>query len=61
MDQAKAIRRAIKAYFDGMSPERSFEATSKRPKYTKKYFDKIEEEHFGDVTTYKNIKEKRAK
>lgn len=40
----KAIRASIKNYFKGMEPEKSHKAMNSRPKYNKKFFDKMEEE-----------------
>lgn len=33
-------------------PERTLKSQDKRAKYTKKYFDELEEEKFGDVTEW---------
>lgn len=51
----QAIRRSIKMYFKGMAPEELHKVQSKRPKYTKSYFDGIEEENFGSTTTWDSI------
>lgn len=51
----QAIRRSIKMYFKGMAPEELYRVQEKRPKYTKKYFDNIEEENFGNATTWDTI------
>ena len=39
-----AIRTSIKNYFKGTEPEKSYKALPFRPKFTKKFFDKMEEE-----------------
>lgn len=40
-----AIRASIKAYFKGMEPKKLNEVSGSRPKYTKKFFDKFEEDN----------------
>lgn len=50
-----AIRRSIKSYFKGEEPTNFMKSSTKRVKYTKKYFDKMEEDEFGKVTTWDSI------
>lgn len=56
-----AYRAAIKAYFKGKQPENSMQASAKRIKYTKKYFDAFEEEEFGSKTGLKKSEDKPSK
>lgn len=56
MTREEFIRKAIKAYFEGLTPTELKTATSKRPKYTKKYFDAVGEEH-GIEPAYQKKKE----
>jgi len=37
----EAIRKAIKAYFDGLGPDQFTQAHGKKQKYNKKYFDRV--------------------
>ena len=53
MNLQEAFRKSIKAYFNGKQPKASRAVGGKRVKYDKKYFDRIEEERFGEVTTNK--------
>lgn len=46
----EAIRRSIESYFKGMEPERLHKEHKGRVKYTKKYFDRFEQEKFPGPT-----------
>lgn len=37
----EAVRNSMKAYWNGMTPDKLNKASDKRLKYTKKYFDKM--------------------
>ena len=48
----EAFRLAIKDYFKNKDDRlKSLKGVHKRMKYDKKYFDRIEEDNFGSVTT----------
>jgi hypothetical protein len=51
----KQVRESIRQYWKGRSPEEMNKVSKGRPKYTKKYFDGLEEENFGDVTELENL------
>lgn len=51
----EAVRRSIKSYFKGEEASNFFKTNSKRPKYTKKYFDKIEEDRFGSPSDWDSL------
>ncbi len=51
-----AIKKAVKAYWRGIEPEKTNKLGDKKAKYTKKYFDKFEAEKFGEETTSAEIK-----
>lgn len=48
-----AIVKAIKSYIKGVEPAELSKASSKRMKYTKKYFDAVGEEHGIEPLTLK--------
>lgn len=52
MTREEFVRKAIKAYFEGLTPDELKGASSKRMKYGKKYFDAMGEE-FGIEPPYK--------
>jgi len=52
MTREEFVRKAIKAYFEGLTPDELKSVSSKRMKYTKKYFDSMGEE-FGIEPPYK--------
>lgn len=57
----EAFRRAIKDYFkNGSKRMEGLKGVHKRQKYDKKYFDRIEEDKFGSVTTAKGVGKKDA-
>jgi len=58
MKREEFIRKAIKAYFEGLTPTELKATTSKRPKYTKKYFDAVGEE-YSIEPAYKKDKEEK--
>lgn len=51
----EAVRKSIKAYFDGRDPENFLSAMGK-VKYTRDYFDELEEEMVGDPKAKKKSK-----
>lgn len=53
MDLREAFRRTIRNYFKDGAGLKELKSVQKRMKYDKKYFDRIEEERFGEVTTNK--------
>lgn len=46
----EAVKKSIKNYFKGKSPEKSSGVS--KLKYTKKYFDRFEEAEFGSKLDY---------
>lgn len=46
----EAVKKAIKNYFKGKTPEKSSGVS--KFKYTKKYFDRFEEAEFGSKLDY---------
>lgn len=52
MDLREAFRKTIRNYFKDGTGLKELKTVQKRMKYDKKYFDRIEEERFGDVTTH---------
>lgn len=53
----EAFRRAFKDYLKNNDDRlKGLKGVHKRMKYDKKYFDRIEEEHFGSATTLKKGK-----
>lgn len=44
----EAIRKSVKAYWKGKTPD-NVKKSAKNFKYNKKYFDKFEKEMFGDL------------
>lgn len=52
----EAVRRSIKSYFKGDEASNFLKTNSKRPKFTKKYFDNFEEEKFGTKTDWESIR-----
>lgn len=61
MDLREAFRRTIRNYFKDGSGLKELKSVQKRMKYDKKYFDQIEEEKFGEVTTHKTDGTKKKK
>ena len=54
----EALRRSIESYFRGIEPEKVYkDGMTGRPKYTKKFFDKFEQDKFGKSIS-EEIKEK---
>lgn len=49
-DMSEAIVRMMQAYWEGEKPDLTEKELGKKPKYGKKYFDKFEENQFGDKT-----------
>lgn len=41
----EAFRKSVKAYFDGLAPSALHKTAEKKPRYTKKYFDKVGKEY----------------
>jgi len=57
MTREEMVRRAVKAYFKGLSPDELKVTSGKRMKYTKKYFDAFgEEEGLGKVDDEPELK-----
>lgn len=52
----EAVERSAKAYFKGIEFMNLGKELSKRAKYTKKYFDRLEEEQFGNSTTWESLR-----
>ena len=52
MTREEFIRRAVKAYFEGLTPDELKSAAGRRPKYTKKYFDALGEEVKTNASRY---------
>ena len=50
-----AIRRAVESYWRGVEPEKMAKLGEKKPKYSKKYFDRFESDKFEGKTTSKDI------
>lgn len=55
----KAVRKAIKAYVEGLSPDALRKASPKKAKYNKKYFDKVGTENGIEPVGKKLEKEKK--
>lgn len=53
----EAIKQAVKAYFEGKSPDNLNKLSGKDRKYTKDYFDKVAE----DQLTQKEVKKGNKK
>lgn len=50
MTREEMFRKAVKAYFKGLTPDELKVSSGKRPKYTKKYFDSFgEEQELGKI------------
>lgn len=52
----EAVRKSIKAYFEGRDPEKFLEAHGEY-KYTREYFDNVEEEMLADTKKKKMKKD----
>lgn len=56
MDLHDAIEQSAKAYFRGTEFANLNKTLDKRAKFTKRYFDRLEEEQFGNSTTWESLK-----
>ncbi len=54
----EAIKRSIESYWRGIEPERTSKLGEKKPKYTKKFFDRFEADKFGEDKTQSKEVEK---
>lgn len=45
-----AVKQAIRAYWEGVEPEKLDKETTGRRKYNKKFFDSYEEKNFNSKT-----------
>lgn len=62
MNLNEAFRLAVKDYLKNRDDRlKGLKGVQKRMKYDKKYFDRIEEEYFGSVTTLKKGEKKDGK
>lgn len=56
----EAIRKSVKAYWKGKTPE-NLKKSVKQMKYTKKYFDRFEKETFGEAPSDEDDKKRKGK
>ena len=56
----EAIATAIRKYYSGKDPEELYKAMGKEPKYTREYFDELEEELLGSKKGKKSKKKKES-
>ena len=55
----EAIKRSIENYWKGVEPEKTSKLSEKKPKYSKKYFDRFESDKFGEQTMSNDIENKK--
>lgn len=61
MDFREAVIRSMRAYYKGMSPEKLSSVSSKKMKYTKKYFDKVGKDFGVDPIDLDEYKKKKGR